>query len=48
MQIRSLIGAYLALFFSAARAGDHITWLHPEFPPSYIGSGEFAGLVDKI
>jgi len=28
---------------SAATAGEHITWLHPEFPPSYIASGEFAG-----
>lgn len=27
----------------AAGAEEHITWLHPEFPPSYIASGEFAG-----
>ena len=26
-----------------ARDNEQITWLHPEFPPSYIGSGEFAG-----
>ena len=43
MQIRTFIGAYLGLFFSAAQAGEHVTWLHPEFPPSYIASGEFAG-----
>jgi len=28
---------------AAAEADDRITWLHPEFPPSYIGSGEFTG-----
>ena len=33
----------LWLVSAAAQAGDHITWLHPEFPPSYIGDGEFKG-----
>jgi uncharacterized protein (TIGR02285 family) len=36
-----LLAASLGL--TAAQAGEHITWLHPEFPPSYIASGEFAG-----
>src|ERR1700761_815895 len=33
----------LGLTSAAARADEQITWLHPEFPPSYIGSGEFTG-----
>ena len=42
-QIRTILVALCLGFISAAaRAGEHITWLHPEFPPSYIGSGEFA------
>lgn len=44
MQIRLLIAAPAALIFSAAQAGERLTWLHPEFPPSYIASGEFSGL----
>jgi uncharacterized protein (TIGR02285 family) len=28
----------------AATAAERITWLHPEFPPSYIASGELEGL----
>jgi len=44
MQIRTvLLLVSLGLFSTATWAGEHITWLHPEFPPSYIESGEFAG-----
>ena len=44
MPFRPLLFAVsLGLLALAARADEHITWLHPEFPPSYIGSGEFAG-----
>lgn len=44
MQIRTvLLSLSFGLLSAAARAGEHVTWLHPEFPPSYIESGEFAG-----
>ena len=44
MPIRTLLfAASLGFAATAVEAGDHITWLHPEFPPSYIASGEFAG-----
>jgi len=33
----------LGLRAATAHAGEHITWLHPEFPPSYIAAGELAG-----
>lgn len=41
--IRILAALLGSVCFTAAAAEDHVTWLHPEFPPSYIGSGEFAG-----
>jgi uncharacterized protein (TIGR02285 family) len=41
---RKILGAASIGLFSTAARADHITWLHPEFPPSYIASGEFAGL----
>ena len=37
------VSLFLGLISAAVRADEHITWLHPEFPPSYIGSGEFTG-----
>ena len=44
MLLRKILFAVsLGMISAAVEAGDHITWLHPEFPPSYIGSGEFAG-----
>lgn len=44
MQIRTVfLVLSLALLSAATRAGENITWLHPEFPPSYIEFGEFAG-----
>jgi uncharacterized protein (TIGR02285 family) len=44
MPLRKIVFAVsIGLIAAAGEAGDHITWLHPEFPPSYIGSGEFAG-----
>jgi uncharacterized protein (TIGR02285 family) len=44
MPIRSILfSAFLGLASVTAEANDHITWLHPEFPPSYIASGEFEG-----
>jgi uncharacterized protein (TIGR02285 family) len=44
MLIRKILFAvWMGMASAAAEAGDHITWLHPEFPPSYIVSGEFAG-----
>jgi uncharacterized protein (TIGR02285 family) len=39
----ALFALSLAAAFAPARAADRITWLHPEFPPSYIGTGEFEG-----
>jgi uncharacterized protein (TIGR02285 family) len=46
MGLRKILLAVLPVSFAAAagRADEHITWLHPEFPPSYVASGEFAGL----
>jgi uncharacterized protein (TIGR02285 family) len=38
-----LLLAAMGLASAAVQANDHITWLHPEFPPSYIASGEFEG-----
>lgn len=38
-----VLSAFLGLASATAGAVDRITWLHPEFPPSYVGSGEFAG-----
>jgi len=38
-----LLAALIGLASAAGQAGDHITWLHPEFPPSYIASGEYEG-----
>jgi uncharacterized protein (TIGR02285 family) len=43
MQIRTVLLSLFLAISSAAQAGDHITWLHPEFPPSYIGSGDLVG-----
>lgn len=44
MRLRTLLFATaLGLISASSKAADHITWLHPEFPPSYIASGEFAG-----
>jgi uncharacterized protein (TIGR02285 family) len=44
MPVRTiLLVLSMGLLSAAAEAGDHITWLHPEFPPSYIASGEFEG-----
>lgn len=44
MLLRKILFAVsLGMISAAVEAGDHITWLHPEFPPSYIGAGEFAG-----
>lgn len=44
MKIRTIfVILSLGLLSAAAQAGEHVTWLHPEFPPSYIESGEFAG-----
>lgn len=44
MSIRKILCAALMASAATAARADHITWLHPEFPPSYIASGEFAGL----
>lgn len=38
-----LFAVLLGLVSASAMAEEHITWLHPEFPPSYIESGEFSG-----
>lgn len=43
MRLRTFFLALSLGSAAAAEAGDHITWLHPEFPPSYIGLGEFEG-----
>jgi len=50
MQLRKIAFALsIGLLSTAVPAGDHITWLHPEFPPSYVASGEFAkqGYLDR-
>ena len=41
--LKILLLASMGLVSAAGWASDHITWLHPEFPPSYIASGEFEG-----
>lgn len=43
MSARTFLLAVSLSLAAAAQAADHVTWMHPEFPPSYIASGEFAG-----